>query len=143
MRNVDFDQILFNADGKVTGFKSGDKEARAPLIICDPTYCPQDRLKHTGKVVRAICFLDHPIPHTGDATSAQIIIPSKQLQRNNDIFISMVSSIQSVCVEGYYIATVSTSVETDSPEEEIQPALKLLGEILEMFISVTDTYEPL
>jgi Rab GDP dissociation inhibitor len=38
---------------------------------------------------------------------------------------------------------ISTTVETDSPEEEIQPALNLLGPILEMFVSVTDLNSPL
>lgn len=38
---------------------------------------------------------------------------------------------------------ISTTVETDSPEEEIQPAVNLLGPILEMFVSVTDLHSPL
>lgn len=38
---------------------------------------------------------------------------------------------------------VSTTVETDSPEEEIQPAIDLLGPILDMFVSVSVTYDPL
>jgi len=38
---------------------------------------------------------------------------------------------------------VSTTVETDSPEEEIQPAIDLLGPILDMFVSVSTTYDPL
>ena len=60
-----------------------------------------------------------------------------------DIFVSMVSSNHCICAKGYYIAIVSTQVETDSPENEIQPAIKLLGAILEMFVSVVDTYKPL
>lgn len=49
----------------------------------------------------------------------------------------MVSSAHAICTQGLYIATVSTIVETDQPEQEIQPAINLLGEILEMFVTVS------
>ena len=64
MLNTDCEEITFGEDGKVTGIKSGGKAATAPLVICDPSYAKQDFLKPTGKVIRAICFLDHPIPDT-------------------------------------------------------------------------------
>ena len=41
----------------------------------------------------------------------------------------MVSSTQNVCSKDIYIAIVSTIVETDKPEQEIQPGLNLLGPI--------------
>lgn len=69
MLNTNIDEILFGADGKVTGVRSGDKTARAPIVIADPSYCPQDRLKPTGKIIRAICFMDHAIPDTNEAQS--------------------------------------------------------------------------
>lgn len=69
MLNTKVDEILFN-NGKVCGIKSGDEEAKAPLIICDPSYAiHHNKVKETGKVVRAICIMDHPIPKTNDATS--------------------------------------------------------------------------
>jgi Rab GDP dissociation inhibitor len=37
---------------------------------------------------------------------------------------------------------VSTTVETDNPEEEIKPGLELLGPVVEKFISVSDYFEP-
>jgi Rab GDP dissociation inhibitor len=55
----------------------------------------------------------------------------------------MVSANHCVSAKGYYIAMVSATVESDSPENEIQPAIKLLGSILEMFVSVSDSYAPL
>lgn len=79
MLNTNCDEILFGDDGKVTGIKMGEHTARAPLIICDPSYCNNDKLKPTGKIIRAICFLNHPIPETNDAPSVQIILPAKQL----------------------------------------------------------------
>ena len=48
----------------------------------------------------------------------------------------MVSSAHAVCSKGLYIAMVSTTVETSNAEAEIQPALELLGPIIEMFVDV-------
>ena len=69
MLNTPIDENLFDADGKVTGIRSGEDKAHAPLIICDPSYTTNDRLKPTGKIIRAICLLDHPIPDTLDVAS--------------------------------------------------------------------------
>jgi Rab GDP dissociation inhibitor len=67
-------------DDKVTGIKSvhegKEEEAKAPMIICDPSYvltsnsgALKSKVRLVGKVIRAICILDHPIPNTNDATS--------------------------------------------------------------------------
>jgi Rab GDP dissociation inhibitor len=93
-------------------------------------------------VIRAICLLNHPIPNTGDAASIQIILPSKQLNKKTDTYISMVSYSHLICAKGIYVAIISATVETENPEEEIQPAVDLLGDILEMFVSVSPLYEP-
>ncbi len=82
MLNTKVDEILFNGDGKVCGIKSGAEEAKAPMIICDPSYVRDlKKTKESGKVIRAICILDHPIPSTNDSSSCQIILPQKQLGR--------------------------------------------------------------
>ena len=82
MLNTKVDEILMK-DGKVYGIKSGEEEAKAPMVICDPSYVMgmTGKVKETGKVIRAICILDHPIPSTNDSTSCQIILPQKQLGR--------------------------------------------------------------
>jgi Rab GDP dissociation inhibitor len=81
MLNTKVDEILFT-DGKVTGIRSGSDTAKAPLVICDPSYVAGlGKVKEQGKVVRAICIMNHPIPNTNDATSCQVIIPQKQLGR--------------------------------------------------------------
>lgn len=54
----------------------------------------------------------------------------------------MVSSSHAVCSKGLYIAMISTTVETATPEAEIQPALELLGTVLEMFVQIHTIYEP-
>jgi Rab GDP dissociation inhibitor len=43
----------------------------------------------------------------------------------------MVSATNMVAVKGWYIAMVSTTVETAQPEAEILPGLQLLGPIAE------------
>ena len=55
----------------------------------------------------------------------------------------MVSSAHAVCAQGLRIAIISTTVETDNPEAEIQVALDLLGPYLEMFVSVSEIHEPI
>ena len=83
MLNTPVDEITYDADGKVTGIKSGENTATAPLVVCDPSYTTADKIKATGKVIRAICLMDHPIPNTKDVASIQIILPSKQMNRKN------------------------------------------------------------
>lgn len=82
MLNTNVDEILFNEEGKVTGIRSGENTATAPLIICDPSYAKEDFIKPTEKVIRAICLLNHEIPNTKNAPSIQIILPAKQLNKN-------------------------------------------------------------
>lgn len=67
MLNTNIDEITFGADGKVTGVRAGENTAKAPIVICDPSYTTEERLKPVGKVIRAICLLNHPIPETNDA----------------------------------------------------------------------------
>jgi Rab GDP dissociation inhibitor len=143
MLNTSVDEITYDADGKVSGVRVGEETAKAPVVICDPSYTTNDKLKPAGKVIRAICLLDHPIPETNNATSVQVIIPAKQLGRHTDTYISMVSSSHQICSNGIYVAIVSTTVESAHPEKEIEPALALLGPILDMFVSVSTLYEPL
>ena len=37
---------------------------------------------------------------------------------------------------------ISTTVETDNPEAEIQPGLNLLGPIKQRFIQISDVFKP-
>ena len=93
MLDKKIDKIEVDADGKFTGVTSGGETVRAKKVIGDPSYFGagkeleegggQVRVIETGKVVRAICILKHPIPGTDDADSAQIIIPQNQVGRKN------------------------------------------------------------
>lgn len=141
MLDKPIDEIVYEG-GKVVGVKSGGETAKCKQVYCDPTYV-SDKVSKTGQVVRCICLLDHPIPNTKDALSTQIIIPQKQVGRNSDIYVTMVSYTTQVAGKGWFIAMVSTNVETANPEAEIQPGLNLLGPIKQKFLQVSDVFSPL
>lgn len=131
--NQNIDDFVFGDDGKVVGVKDGENVAKAPIVICDPTYAKSlsGKVKTGPKVIRCICLMDHNIPGTpASVDCCQIIIPQKQLGRHNDIYITLVGSNHRVCNDGLYLAMISTYVETETPELEIKPAVELLGTIL-------------
>ena len=53
-----------------------------------------------------------------------------------DIYVCMVSATHNVSAKGFYVAMVSTTVETKNPEAELKPGLDLLGEIREKYVSL-------
>lgn len=142
------DELVFE-NGRVTGVRSGTETVKCKQVYCDPSYV-LDRVEKVGQVIRCICLMNHPIPNTNNALSCQIIIPQKQVGRKSgmffttfvrintfftfsslslDIYISMVSYTHQVASKNWFIALVSTTVETDNPEAEILPGLTLLGPI--------------
>lgn len=136
------DEIVRDSEGKFVGVRSGDKVARAKLVIGDPSYF-HDSVRKTGRVIRAICILQHPITNAEGDGSAQIIVSRNQTFRKHDIYVAILSAAQHVCAEGYWLASVSTIAETqDDPKEEIGPGLGLLGKVEHLFVSVSDLYEP-
>ncbi|KAF2902296.1 hypothetical protein ILUMI_03890 [Ignelater luminosus] len=141
MLDKPIDEIVIGEGGHVVGVRSGNEVAKCKQVYCDPSYVP-DRVRKKGRVIRCICLMDHPVPNTKDALSTQIIIPQKQVGRNSDIYVSLVSYTHQVAAKGWFIAMVSTTVETDNPEQEIRPGLELLGPIKQKFVSVSDYYEP-
>jgi len=142
MLNRDITEIVMDESGQACGVKCDDEMATAKMVIGDPSYFPKEKVNATGKVARCICFLNHPIPNTNDNLSAQIIVPGKQVGRTNDIFVCSVGNGHSVSAKGVYIAIVSTKMETDDGEAELQPGLNLLGTIMQKFMNVVTTFEP-
>jgi len=140
MLDKPIDEIVME-NGRVVGVRSGEEVAKCKQVYCDPSYVP-NKVKKTGQVIRCICLMDHPVPNTRDALSTQIIIPQKQVGRKSDIYVSLISYTHQVAAKGWFIAMVSTTVETDNPEVEIKPGLDLLGPIRQKFVSVSDYYEP-
>lgn len=143
MLDKQIDEIVYE-DGVAVGVRSGEEVAKAKTIIGDPSYFP-GKVRRIGKVIRAICLLEHPIPNTDNADSVQLIIPQNQVGRRHgiyikkarliqDIYVAEVSSAHNVCAKNFYVAIVSTIVETDNPQIEIRPGLNLLGPILDQYI---------
>lgn len=133
------DEIVLDKEtGKFAGVRCGEETVKADMVIGDPSYfrdnvgdAGKSKVRETGKVVRAICLLKHPIPNTDNTDSVQLIIPQNQVNRKHDIYIAEVSGTHNICAKDVYIAQVSTIVETSTPELELRPGLELLGPIFE------------
>jgi len=148
------DEVLFDKLGKAIGVRSGDKAAKAPIIVGQPRYFPASKKKVVGKVARAICILDHPIKYT-DSPSCMIILPANQLSlgsmfggakyppRKNDIYVTCVDSSFEVVAPGKYVAFVSTLMESDDPAKELQAGIDLLGPIVKQFTETSEVYVPI
>uniref|UniRef100_A0A7S1L5Y4 Rab GDP dissociation inhibitor n=1 Tax=Neobodo designis TaxID=312471 RepID=A0A7S1L5Y4_NEODS len=140
-------KVNYGADGafeSITFGKEKETTVKAKFIVGDPSYF-QERVKPVGKVVRCIALLDHPIA-TGQKQpngSLQIIIPQHELGRKNDMYVLQLGPDNKVCPPGKYVAIVGTIAETSNPEQELAPGLKLLGNVIDTFVSVSDVYEPL
>lgn len=146
MLNKGVDEILYNADGTVAGVRSGSGDAAevalAPLVIGDPSYFPASKLKRTGRIIRSICILGHPVKGLDNPDSGMIIIPASQVGRRNDIYITIVGKHHEAAAKGRYVAIVSTTVETAEPEKEVLPGLDILGEKITLFNNIVDTFAP-
>ena len=57
------------------------------------------------------------------------------LIRRTDIYVTIVSSTHCVTPAGKYIATISTTVETDNPEAECAAGLALIEPVLEKYVT--------
>jgi Rab GDP dissociation inhibitor len=161
MLDKQVDEIVVDAEtGKFSGVRCGDETVHADMVIGDPSYFragvgekKTPLVRETAKVVRAICFLKHPIPNTDNADSVQLIIPQNQVGRKHDIYVACLSSAQNICANGLYVAQVSTIVESSTPElgecgreqqvrtpadpaaTELKPGLDLLGPIYEKCVT--------
>ena len=89
MLNTTVDEFLYEGDKAVgikatmTGVEPEMKfETKAKMILGDPSYFP-GKVRVVGHVLRAICILKHPLAHTNDSDSCQLIIPQSQVGRKN------------------------------------------------------------
>ena len=145
MLNKPIDTLVYE-NGKVVGVKDTEGvTAKAPLVVCDPSYVlnTPEKVKKIGRIVRCIAILSHPIPNTKDADSCQIIIPAHQVKgRRSDIYISVVSFHHKIAADGKFIAVISADLEGKDEKSEIEPAVRLLGKIDQAFVWVSDNYVP-
>ena len=52
----------------------------------------------------------------------------------------MVSSVHCICKKDYYVAIVSTTVESKEPEREIEVAMNMLGKVKEKFVTISERF---
>lgn len=143
MLDTPIDEILYDDNNNFKGVITKEGKAEAPIVIADPTYFPE-KVKKTGqKVIRAMCILDHPVANTNELDSLQLIIPQNQVGRKHDIYVAVLSDVHCVVPKGYYLAIVSTIIETETPHIELEPAFKLLGSRVDTLMGVAEMYEPL
>eukprot|EP00917_Polyrhabdina_sp_WS-2016_P011080 GHVP01024290.1.p1 GENE.GHVP01024290.1~~GHVP01024290.1.p1 ORF type:complete len:455 (+),score=61.46 GHVP01024290.1:1292-2656(+) len=142
MLNAKIKGFKYDSQGKVCGVEDEDGQvAQCKMVVCDPTYVQTtNKVKKINQVIRALCLLTSPIKEAAHKNSCQVIIPQNQTGRQHDIYITLVSHTHGIAKQGYYVAIVSTTVETDNPTAEIQVGLDLLGDIKEKFIYISDVY---
>jgi len=144
LNQPDAEVIFDETTGKAIGVKTAAGTAKATLaVVGDPSYFP-GRCLRSSRVVRATCVLSHPLPGTGDAASCQVIVPQKQVTppRRSDVYVFCCSATHAVAPRGRWLAFVSTTVETNNPEAELEPGLALLGSVDAKFVEVVDVLEP-
>ncbi|KAN0055864.1 hypothetical protein ACTA71_011751 [Dictyostelium dimigraforme] len=143
MLNKPIENIVFDEEKKIIKVTSENETVTCDKIVCDPSYFP-NKVQKKGKIIRSICILNGPIPSADKKfESLQIIIPQKQVKRQSDMYVGVMSSAHCVCPKGKYIAIVSATVETNDPEKELAPAYALLGPIQEKFVHISDIIEPI
>jgi Rab GDP dissociation inhibitor len=60
--------------------------AYGKILITEPSYVTNlNKVVSKGRVIRCICIMDHPVPKTNNLSSVQIILPQRQLNRQNGI----------------------------------------------------------
>ena len=102
MLDTPIDEVLYEGEGpdkKFAGVVTKEGTARAPTVIADPTYFPENVKKTGAKVIRAICILDHPVPGV-ELDSLQLIIPQNQVGRKHDIYVAVLSDVHCVVPKG-------------------------------------------
>ncbi|GBF90185.1 guanosine nucleotide diphosphate dissociation inhibitor [Raphidocelis subcapitata] len=135
-------EVVYDESGAAVGVSSAGETARCKFVVGDASYFPA-KTRVAARVVRAVCFLSHPVPNTNNAHSVQIILPQKQIGRHSDMYVFCCSYAHNVAANNKWLAFVSTTVETANPEAELAPGLALLGHIDEKFVTVSDVHAPL
>jgi len=134
--------VAYDDSGKAVGVTSEGSTAKCKFVVGDPSYFAPEKTKVSHRVVRAVCFMNHPIPNTNDSHSVQVILPQRQTGRKSDMYVFCCSYAHNVAAKGKYIAFASATVETDDPVNELRPALALLGPVEEQFFDIKEVRVP-
>ncbi|KAJ3447508.1 rab gdp dissociation inhibitor alpha [Anaeramoeba flamelloides] len=133
--------IKRDTEKRIVGLEINNKIIKCKQLITSAEYFP-NKIKSTKQIIRCFCILDHKIPKI-DEDSSCIIIPHIDLNRKNNIYISCLSPKFKITANNFYFVTISTVIETNSPHDEILPALELLGDIKKKFYQISDYFVPI
>ncbi|KAJ7331259.1 Rab GDP dissociation inhibitor beta [Desmophyllum pertusum] len=134
MLDKPIEALKYDDIGQVCGVTSQEETAKTKMVIGDPSYFP-DKVKKRDRLLDVFVswiilfqlskiLLNH---------ARLLFLKAKLAESQSD---------HHVAAKDYYIAIVSTTVETKDPEGELKPGLDLLGTVLEKFLSVNDVYVP-
>lgn len=131
--------IKIELDGKIETVKS-------KVIIADPTYFPE-KVNKTKKLIRTISILNS-LPLKNGENSAQIILPGKEINRKNDIYIALIGSEHKVCPPNKFVSIVSTIIDEEQntpPHLQLEAAFKLLNitSFEHTFMGLSEIFEPI
>lgn len=138
--NEHIQNIIYDRNHHVKGILVDNNLIHCKNIIGSPNYFDNEVI-NDGQIIRCINILNHPI--MPDKNSMHIIIPGYEASRKNNIYISCVSNMHGVAPEGYYIAIITTKVETTNPKHEIKYALDMLGDIIYQFWNIESVFTPI
>jgi len=135
--------IVDNATGEVINVKTKAVLAEARFFANFASV--PNKVIPKERIVRSVNFLTHPIPNTENRDSLQIIIPGASVKRKNDIYVTLLSSKECVCVPGFWVACASTVVEGNvssdaEAERQLEPAFRLMGPVENRFTYTTIRY---
>lgn len=111
----------------------------ADKIISDQRYIQMHTESY--EVIRGICIIKGETEITKKASSSQTIFLKSEFNRKNDIFMVVLGKDEEAAPEGYKVAIISTVKETSSPEKEIEPVIKKLGNVVKKFVEVRNVYQ--
>lgn len=133
MLNTTVDEIHYDGD-KVSGISATMRErsddtdgmkftTKTKKILGDPSYFP-GKVQVVGHLLKAICILTHPVPHTDNSDSAQLIIPQSQVRRKNGMVWLCIGFFPELILLQIFISLSSRLPITSAPRGTISPSFR-------------------
>ncbi|KAG0439487.1 putative secretory pathway GDP dissociation inhibitor 1 [Dictyocoela muelleri] len=116
------------------------RKVKSKYLICDPSYV-KSLTKPIYSIIRCTCLIKGKPEILPNKDASQIIFLNSFFNRKNDIFVLILSEKEKACPENYYVALISTVIETDSPKDEIEFVISKLGNVIQRFYRIDHVYE--
>uniref|UniRef100_A0A0A9YWE2 Putative secretory pathway GDP dissociation inhibitor 1 n=1 Tax=Lygus hesperus TaxID=30085 RepID=A0A0A9YWE2_LYGHE len=126
------EKFVYNEDGTINGvvLQNHPGTIRTKRIIAQPNYLLKEnpsKVRMQGRIIRCIVIFTGTVANTNNAASCQIILPSKEICRQHDIYIAVLSNTLYVTPpkSNYAIAVISTVQEKqDGSEASLQSEIQ-------------------